>query len=50
MALGQRDEARRWGKRLKEVDGPEGHLIEPLRASQPEYDKRIALLLQKANV
>jgi tetratricopeptide (TPR) repeat protein len=48
MALGRRDEARRWAERLKEVDGPEGHFIEPIRVSQPEYDKRIARLLQKA--
>jgi tetratricopeptide (TPR) repeat protein len=44
MALGRHDDARQWGKRLKEVDGPEGRLIEPIRANQPEYDKRIAEL------
>lgn len=48
MALGRRDDARRWGGRLKEVDGPEGHFVEPIRAHRPEYDKRIARLLQKA--
>jgi TolB-like protein len=47
MALGRRDDAHRWSKRLKEVDGPEGHFIDPLRASQPEYAKRISLLLGK---
>lgn len=48
MALGQGEEARRWGERLKEVDGPESHFIEPIRANQPEYNKRIARLFQKA--
>lgn len=48
MALGRCDEARRWGERLAEVDGPEAHFIAPMRASQPEYDKRIARLCQKA--
>ena len=48
MALGRRDDARRWGERMKEVDGPEGHFIAPIRAGQSEYDKRIARLLQKA--
>lgn len=48
MALGRRDEARRWGKRLKEVDGPEGHLVEPMRVNQPEYDKRLARLLRES--
>ena len=48
IALGRHDDARRWGERLKEVHGPEGHFIKPIRANQPEYDKRIAQLLQKA--
>jgi tetratricopeptide (TPR) repeat protein len=48
MALGRHDDARRWSSRLKEVDGPEGHLIEPMRASHSEYNKRIARLLQEA--
>jgi Flp pilus assembly protein TadD len=48
-ALGRRDDARQWSKRLKEVDGPEAHFIEPIRATQPEYDKRITQLLRKAN-
>ncbi|MBR0939462.1 tetratricopeptide repeat protein [Bradyrhizobium jicamae] len=47
-ALGRHDDARRWAERLKDVNGPEGHFIEPIRASQPEYDKRIVRLLQKA--
>jgi hypothetical protein len=47
MALGRRDDARRWSQRLKEVDSPEGHLIRPMRASQAEYDKYIARLLRK---
>ena len=48
MALDRRDDARRWSERLKEVDGPESYFIEPIRARQPEYGKRIARLLRKA--
>jgi tetratricopeptide (TPR) repeat protein len=48
MALGRHDDARLWAERLKEVGGPEFHVIEPIRASQPDYEKRIARLLQKA--
>jgi len=47
-ALGRRDDARRWGKRLTEFDGPERDLIKPMRVSQPAYDECIARLLQKA--
>jgi tetratricopeptide (TPR) repeat protein len=48
MALGRREDARRWAERMKEVGGPEGHFIAPIRAGQPEYDERIARLQQKA--
>lgn len=48
MALGRCEDARRWAERMKEVDGPEGHFIGPIGASQPEYGKRIARLLQNA--
>jgi TolB-like protein len=48
MALGRRDDARQWYKLLTEVDGPESHFLGPMRASQPDYAKRIAGLLQKA--
>jgi TolB-like protein len=48
MALGRSDDARRWSRRLKEVSGPEAHFIEPMRATQPEYAKRIARLLRRA--
>lgn len=48
MALGRRDHARRWAERMQGVDGPEGHFIAPIRAGQPEYDKRIARWLQEA--
>lgn len=48
MALGRREDARRWAERMKEIDGPEGHFIAPIRVGQPEYDERIARLQQKA--
>jgi tetratricopeptide (TPR) repeat protein len=48
MALRRRGDARRWSRRLNEVDSPERQLLEPIRANQPEYYKRIAELLQKA--
>jgi TolB-like protein len=49
MALGRRDDADRWSKRLKELDGPEACFLDPMRANQPDYAKRISLLLGKAN-
>ena len=48
MALGRLDDARRWAKRMKEVDSSESHFIAPIKANQPEYDKRIAGLLRTA--
>jgi TolB-like protein len=48
MALGRRDDARQWAERMKEVRGPEGHFIAPIRAGHPGYDKRIAELLGNA--
>jgi TolB-like protein len=48
MALGRCEDARRWAERMKEVPGPEGHFIAPIRAPQPAYDQRIARLLEKA--
>jgi len=50
MALGRRDDARQWSERMKEVHGPEGHFIAPIRASRPGYDNRIAQLLKAAAV
>ena len=46
MALGRLDDARRWAKRMKEVDNPESHFVAPIKANQPKYDKRIVRLLQ----
>jgi TolB-like protein len=48
MALGRRDDARRWAERAEEVHGPEGRFVAPIRASQLGYDKRIAELLRTA--
>jgi tetratricopeptide (TPR) repeat protein len=41
VALGRRDEAVLWLSRLKEADGPESHFLTPMRANQPDYDRRI---------
>lgn len=48
-ALGQFEDARHWSARLEEDDGPERHFVAPIRASQPDYDKRIAQLLREAS-
>jgi len=50
VALGRLDDARRWAIRVKEADGPESHFISPMKTNQPEYDKHIVRLLQKARV
>ena len=49
MALGRLDDARRWAKRMKEVDNSESHFIAPIKANQPEYDKRIVRLVLRAS-
>jgi hypothetical protein len=49
VALGLVDDARRWAARVKEVDGPESHVIAPIKANQPDYKKHIAQLLQDAS-
>ena len=48
-ALGQFEDARHWSARLEEDDGPERHFVAPIRASQPDYDKRITQLLREAS-
>jgi len=48
MALGRRDDARRWAERAEEFHGPEGRFLAPIRANQHGYDKRIAELLRTA--
>jgi len=48
-ALGRLDDARRWAARVKEADGPERQFVAPIRANQPDYDRRIAQLLDEAS-
>jgi TolB-like protein len=48
VALGRLDDARQWAERMKEVDGPRSHFVAPIATNQPDYDKRITQLLQKA--
>jgi TolB-like protein len=47
-ALGRLDDAHQWATRMQEVDGPESHLITPIKANQPEYAQRITQLLREA--
>jgi TolB-like protein len=49
-ALGQFEDARGWSARLMGVDGPERHFVAPIRANQPDYDKRITELLREAGI
>ncbi len=48
-ALGRPGDALRWAARIKEIDGPEGHFVTPMKANQPDYDRRIAQLLMEAS-
>ncbi len=49
VALGRLNEAREWANRIKDVDGPEATFIAPMKNNQPDYDRRIAQLLQKVS-
>ena len=48
-ALGRPSDALRWAARMKEADGPEAHFVTPMKANQPDYDRRIAELLREAS-
>jgi TolB-like protein len=48
VALGRPDDAGQWLSRMKEADDPESHFLAPMRANQPDYDKRITRWLQNA--
>lgn len=47
-AVGRLHEARQWAARSKEA-GAEVRLLAPLRANQPEYDRRVTELRRKAD-
>jgi TolB-like protein len=44
-ATGDRDAARKWLGRMRELDGPQSHFVAPMKGNNPEYDKYIAGLL-----